>query len=421
MRTYALAFMMCVAVACCRAADIGTAHGVVASTFHTLQMAVNDDFMALPVIALDGFDRLTVSFDELSDTHRYLRYSVVHCNHQWQPDGHLADSEILEGFNEGTVDDWEYSRGTVVHYVHYKITLPDENFSFKASGNYLLRVYDESDSDAVLLQVRFFVAESVAAVESDVSACTDIDYLGAHQQLSIEVDTRSRDIAGRLDDVVVVVGQNGRYDNEVTAGIPTTVTGTTLRYEHMPSLIFDAGNEYRRMETVSLLVPGMHVAEIAYVDTVYEVWLDADFPRDEYAYDQTQSGRYVVRNSEVRGNSDTEADYVLTHFQLESPHIPDADVFIEGDLTCRALDGQSLMEYNPATGCYEKSLLLKQGSYNYQYLTVKNGESVGKTGPMEGDFHPTLNEYVVKVYYRPHGSRYDRLLCVRPVIFQQTN
>ncbi len=34
----------------------------------------------------------------------------------------------------------------------------------------------------------------------------------------------------------------------------------------------------------------------------------------------------------------------------------------------------------------------------------------GATGKVEGDYYPTVNEYLINVYYRAPGSRYDRLL-----------
>jgi hypothetical protein len=69
-----------------------------------------------------------------------------------------------------------------------------------------------------------------------------------------------------------------------------------------------------------------------------------------------------------------------------------------------------MMVYNRATGLYERSMLLKQGAYNYQYLAVLAGTKRGFTAQVEGDFYETVNEYLIKVYNRPVGSRYDRLI-----------
>ena len=59
--------------------------------------------------------------------------------------------------------------------------------------------------------------------------------------------------------------------------------------------------------------------------------------------------------------------------------------------------------------------MLKQGSYNYQYLCVPNQSKVGLSHPVEGDYHQTENEYSIYVYYHPMGARYDRLIGVTTI------
>ncbi len=90
--------------------------------------------------------------------------------------------------------------------------------------------------------------------------------------------------------------------------------------------------------------------------------------------------------------------------------------FIDGDLTDRRFDETSRMVYNRSTSRYEKAMLLKQGSYNYQYLTVPPGKKRGYTAEIEGDRYQTVNEYLVKVYTRRPGDRYDRLIGVSRII-----
>ena len=55
-------------------------------------------------------------------------------------------------------------------------------------------------------------------------------------------------------------------------------------------------------------------------------------------------------------------------------------------------------------------ILLKQGAYNYQFLWVPDGTGVGQTAMIEGDKYQTANEYLVKVYDRPFGERYDHFV-----------
>jgi hypothetical protein len=63
------------------------------------------------------------------------------------------------------------------------------------------------------------------------------------------------------------------------------------------------------------------------------------------------------------------------------------------------------MQYNEEYGCYEASILLKQGYYDYQYIT-----SDGATIETMGDFWQTENEYQTFIYYKELGGRYDRIV-----------
>jgi len=356
----------------------------------------------------------------MADERHYLRYSIYLCNADWTP-GELVDTEVFDGFNYADIEDYSFSRATSVHYVHYTITLPNNDFRFNLSGNYLLKVYPEEDPDRILLQVRFMVQEMAVSVGGAITSRTDVDYNDAHQQLTLDIDTRNVNVRDLNTDLRVVVSQNGRIDNEVMLGHPSRMMGRRIIYEHIPALIFPAGNEYRRFETVNNLYPGMGVDHIEYHAPWYHHILNLDKPRAhrEYRYDSTQHGRYFIReyNSE---NSDVEADYVLVLFSLDMLAFPDADVYLDGDFMLRRFDSNSRMEYNPSTGRYEKLLPLKQGAYNYQYLVVPRGDSgqpggmagPSLTAPVEGDHYPTVNEYMVRVYYREPGARHDRLLGV---------
>ncbi len=387
-----------------------TMTGILNGSFKTLQTKVNDNVLSPPVIILGSDDRITFEFDELAEDRRYLRYSLTHCDSNWKP-SQLTDSEFLDGFNEGTVNDFDYSSGTITHYIHYRITLPDSDLSPKLSGNYLLKVYDELEPEQTLLQARFYVSENLANINGEVSSRTDVDYNDAHQQLTIEVDCARAPVDNIFTDLKLVVQQNGRYDNESVITTPMSVSGRVARYNHLRQLIFPAGNEYRRFEAISNLFTGLNVESVEYHAPFYHQILTTDQLRSlsPYYYDRTQSGRFVIRdyNSD---NSDTQADYVVVHFTLEAPHFNGLDVYLDGDLTNRRLDSNSMMTYNADISAYEKTMLLKQGAYNYQYLTAGAKSPAGRTAEIEGDRYQTVNEYAVKVYTRRPGERFDRLI-----------
>lgn len=408
-------------LACCNLVSAGqkpvdTMTGVMNERIRSLQVQLDGDRLAPAVIVMNTTDRIRVSFDHLSEDREYFRYRLVHCNSRWQPSG-LVDSEFLDGFNEGVIEDYDFSRATLVHYTHYTLTIPNADVTPKLSGNYLLQIYQEDDPDEVWLQCRFMVSEQSAGISAQVSSRTDVDFNEEHQQLEIAVNTERAQVEDPFNDLFVVISQNGRLDNEVAVRQPLRLSGKTAIYEHQQPLIFEAGNEYRRMEVSSTTFPGMHVAAVEYLQPYYHFTLMEDEIRADqpYLYDQTQHGRYFIREYNS-SESDVEADYVVVHFSLDAPEDPSQMIFLDGDFVHRRFDPESLMTYNRATGRYERAMLLKQGAYNYQYLTLPQGKSRGYTSVIEGDKYETVNEYLIKVYHRRRGERYDRLIGVSRIM-----
>ena len=408
--------LWCISAATPAAALSDTRTGIFNERVKSLQVQLDGNQLAPPVILLGSDDRIIIAFDHISEDREYLRYRLVHCDRNWQP-SQLLDTEYLDGFNEGVINDYDFSRATIVHYTHYSFAIPNEDVSPKLSGNYLVEIYREDDPDDTWLQCRFMVSEQSAAISAEVSSRTEVDFNDTHQQLSISVDTERAQVEDLFNDLSVVVSQNGRLDNEVTVSRPLRIAGKTAVYEHLTSLIFDAGNEYRRMEVSSTHYPGMHVDRISLAKPYYHFTLIPDGVRAEepYLYDQTQHGRFFIREYDSV-YSDLEADYVVVHFSLEADRLaPEASIFLDGDFVSRRFSPESIMTFNNATGRYERSMLLKQGAYNYQYLYVPPGSERGFTALVEGNKYQTVNEYLIKVYHRRRGERYDRLIATGAV------
>ena len=69
------------------------------------------------------------------------------------------------------------------------------------------------------------------------------------------------------------------------------------------------------------------------------------------------------------------------------------------------------MIFNEEKGIYEKALYLKQGYYNYSYVTLTDRrDQPASFENTEGNYWGTENSYLVMVYYRPFGARYDELV-----------
>ncbi len=392
---------------------IDTSTRIVNPHFATLQVYANDNVLNDPVITLDEGQSITIEFDEITDDRRYMRYNLVHCNADWQP-SQLVESEFVDGFNEGHVEDYDFSRATTVHYVHYRINIPNDQLRLLVSGNYLLRVYDESEPDNILLQARFMVTEQIVTMSTRVSSVTDVDYNDAHQQLTLELDASNLTVHDPFNDFTVVLTQNNRPDSRRSIIHPLRMQAGHLIYEHLQELIFPAGNEYRRFENISTHAPSMNIEAVAFRSPYYHSFITPDELRanQPYVYDQTQQGKFVIREYNST-RSEIEADYIVTHFTLNSAPMPGYNIYIDGDLVNRRFDDRSLMQWDPDENLYRATMLLKQGSYNYMYLAVPDGQDTPRhsvTAPLEGDFHNTQNKYEIAVYNRLPGQRYDRLV-----------
>ena len=385
-----------------------TADGIFAPGFKSLQVRVEGNPLAPPVINMYTPDRIIVEFDEMAEEPRYLRYRLLHCNSDWRP-SQLVETEYLDGFNQADIDNYALSESTLAHYVHYSLAVPDEDMRPTVSGNYLVQVFDEDNPDEVLLQTRFMLNENTASMTSSVTSRTDTDYNNRHQQISLDAGLDGTDVSDPFNDLRLVVVQNGRPDTRRVIDKPLRIGNRSAVYEHLASLIFPAGNEYRRFEMVNVHYPGLGIDHYDFAEPYYHAIIDTDKIRanDRYEYDEDQSGRYFIR--EFNSNYPAvDADYIITHFTLESPEMPGMEVYLDGDFVQRRRDADSRMVYDRNRGPYVKTMLLKQGLYNYQYLTYPAGESA--TAAIEGDKYETVNEYLMLLYHRPPMSRHDRLI-----------
>ncbi len=364
-----------------------------------------------PVAVMGTGDGIGVEFDYMDYDEHYLRYSVTHCNADWQPSA-LVESEYVNGFNYADITECGHSQATFVQYCHYEFSLPNEDFEITKSGNYLLTVYEQDDPDKVLFQTRFSLCEHLVDVMATASSNTDVDYNGEHQQVAVELGYKVGTIKDPYNEITLVVNQNTRTDDDRYIKRPMIVEMGKSVYDHNAQLIFPAGNEYRRIETVNPKGYNLGNVTMSYFEPYYHATLPVDEPRfqSQYFYDQTQYGHFTVRNSET-DNSATEADYCVTHFVLDAGGpMRGGKLHLNGEFT-QGLPAQvTEMKYDASSGLYVNDLLLKQGAYNYQYLWVPDGTTMGTTSRIEGDKYQTINRYAIKVYDRPMGERYDRLV-----------
>ena len=389
---------------------------------------VERPFLVLTDGVVDGQDyanTLEISFDEMShDVHHYT-YTLLHLDHDGR-ESHLSSGEYVHGFTTQDITDYEHSLNTQRSYTHYRFQFPNDDMQLTASGNYALKIYEDGDTEKVVAWVCFSVVEPIAGISATIRPNTDIELSGRYQQVDIEVNTSALTV-NSPDEIKVVVRQNGRLDNQVVLTQPTYMERNRFRYQNQKALIFEGGNEYRHMDAYSVYFAGTGIEQVRYDNRDYHALLFADELRGTgavyagdvvtdkcgtpYMHEYDVDGQYRV-NAERTDDSDTEAEYMWVHWTLprQEPWF-DGVIYVGGDLFLNQLGTANRMQYDNENRCYYLTALVKQGGYDYQYWFVPKGQNV-TLQRTEGSHWQTENEYTVYVYYRPFGSRADRLVGV---------
>lgn len=389
--------------------------GVYVNNLKSIRVLVNGQWDSYPVMLLHSGQYVDILFDDMQ--HAYVRrtYRVTHCNADWTQSD-LLESEYMDGFNGQPIDGYEPSLSTTSIYNHYQLRIPNEDVRLKVTGNYRVDIFEDGDPEPVATAC-FSVMEQRVGIDITVSSNTDIDTYKEHQQVSFNVNYSTYHVNHPEQELLPVVMQNRRWDNHVSGLRPTYLQVNTLIFNHNRSLIFPAGNEYRRMEILDEYAPTMRVESMQFEKPYYHAYIMTDEQRTHYIYDEDQDGRYLVRNGDNEDN-ETESEYFITHFRLEMPQLIGGELYLNGDLTNGRFAEEYRMEYNLLEHCYELALPLKMGSYNYQYLFLPDGATVGSTAEAEGNFYQTENEYAVYIYHRPFGERYDHLVGFQTIKYR---
>jgi hypothetical protein len=185
-----------------------------------------------------------------------------------------------------------------------------------------------------------------------------------------------------------------------------------LEFNYKPETLFSAGNEYHFFETQDIRGGGGNVAYVArdslFVSILTPQWVRAGRP---YTYAPDINGDFRI-NTFQGINPHTESDYSQVVFSLfAEDFLFDAAHYVVGDFNQHIKSEINKLFYNPETDRFEARLLLKQGIYNYKFVS-EDFEETSYDHLISGSYWPTENTYWAFVYYRPLGARCDELIAV---------
>ncbi|WP_299778242.1 DUF5103 domain-containing protein [uncultured Formosa sp.] len=374
----------------------------------TIMFKGNTDISMLPI--LDLGENLQLEFDVLNGNEDDFYYSIEHYNYDWTPSS-LMRSEYIDGFDKQRITTYENSYNTYQMYSHYTLSIPNEQVrSLKLSGNYMMKVFDESDN--LMFSRKFMINEGGATVGVSIKISRDVKFINEKQTVDLVINSSAIQFQNPLQTVKTTIIKNNNLNTAINNVKPTYTMGHSLIYKYNKETTFWGGNEYFYFENKDIRVANSGINFVS-LQELYNSYLFTNVPQKNsvYTYNPDINGNFVINNIDAT-DPNIEADYAWIHFSLKSEQLPpNKTMHVYGNFNNYAVNKSTEMIYNTKKGIYEIPLLLKQGFYNYKFVTQDENNIIDE-GEISGNYYQTENDYKVIVYYRDLGGRYDKIIGV---------
>lgn len=360
-----------------------------------------------PIIRLG--EPLILEFDDLEADQKSYSYKIEHFDYNWKS-SNLNTTEFLNGFNDDLIRDFENSFNTIQGYTHYRLRLPNDNISIKISGNYIISVVDEDDQ--VVFNRPFIIYQPKVDVGVSAHRSRDIATINTKQNIQFVINHPNLLVNNPSLEIKTAIYQNNDWNTVIKNAKPQFIRGSQLLYKYNSNINFWAGNEFLFFDTKEIRSATNNVARSELKDIFHTyLYLDEERLNNTYTLNPDINGNFVLRTVDNE-DINTEGDYSKVYFSLESfENIGDNSIYIYGDFNGWQLTDENKMIYDDNTKLYHSNMFLKQGFYNYQYVTANNDGKINNHA-IEGSFYQTENIYTVIVYHRPYGTRYDQVIGV---------
>ncbi len=358
-----------------------------------------------PIVKLG--ESIYLEFDDVLANEQDYYYKIVHCDYDWTPSA-LLRSQYLIGFDNQRIIDYGNSYTTLQPYSNYRLSIPNENVRLRVSGNYLIEVYNQRGE--LQFSRRFVVYQDLVQVGAYIKRARDYQFFNQKQAVHFTINSSGFPLVNPMKEVKVAILQNYHWPTALYNISPQFILGNELVYRYDKETSFFGGNEFLNFDTKDLRAPTAAISKIEFKD-VYQHYLFTNRYRNQetYTYFPDINGDFVIRTLQGRDVA-REAEYTDVHFSLPYTEILELDeVYVYGKFNNYTLEEINKMRYNEENGNMEAVIRLKQGFYNYKYVT-RNDEGLVTLNLVCGNYHFTENTYTVLVYYRNFGDLYDGVI-----------
>ncbi len=382
----------------------------------TTRLFQQNNQMSMPLITLNSSDLLELHFDDMIGYPRNFYYTYVLCNADWTP-ADVSVFDYIKGFNQNRLSQYRVSSVSATPYVHYQALLPERDCVPLKSGNYLLKVFLDSDTSKLAFTRRMMVVDKQVVVAAQVQQPFDNEILRTHQKIQLSVNTQQLNMLSPQQAKVVIL-QNNRWDDAIKDIQPTFIRGKMMEYNAEQDCIFPAGKEYRWADLQNFRFLSDRIERIDKMQTPFQIYMRPDAERNSmrYIFYGDRNGWDEIITTESV-NPWWQTDYAFVHFTFAPANnqpFAGKTVHLLGEMTGNQLGDTSKMEYDALRGVYTKTLFLKQGYYSYTYVTKDNRNPSARSDASltEGNYWETENIYTVLFYYRSFSSRHDELVGI---------
>ncbi|WP_029283399.1 DUF5103 domain-containing protein [Pedobacter sp. R20-19] len=365
---------------------------------------------SIPVIMLNSAEKIILSFDDLLGGTKNYWYTIEHCTSDWQT-SRISTTDYLDGFNDDRIIDYRYSSNTARKYTHYQISLPNTQIQPKIGGNYILKIYLDSDKNKPVISQRFYILDSQVAVATEITNPLQVSDRNARQKINFTINY-NMSIANPYQEIKAIVMQNFDPNTAIVNTRPAFIKPNQLVYNDINTNDFFGNNEFRKFDTRSLRYKAGNVKDIYRDSQSVNVMLFQDAPRNTGAFGNQfdENGNFFIRNTDGRDDQ-TEAEYTDILFTLNAiAPSANGDAYVVGRFNNYTLNKENQLIYDAGRKQFYANILLKQGLYDYEYAWVNHDTKSVETQPFEGSFFQTENSYQIFVYYHRPGARWETLV-----------
>lgn len=358
---------------------------------------------------------LELNFDDLDGDQKEYYYKIELMTHDWKKSS-LISNQYINGFQSNAIFNVENSFNTFQNYTHYSVQFPNQNTRITKSGNYLLSILD--DVGELVFTRQFTLYENIATVGVSASRSRNTKNMGEEQTVQFLVNYSRLQINNPSQEIHVAILQNENWKTAITKIQPQFYKPNQLVYKYPKKTNFWGGNEYLFFDNKNIRNASVNIAKSERKE-IYHNYLYPYVNRGlkSYTYNPDINGQFIVRNIEAT-NPKTEADYAMMYFSLKvGQEVADKEVYVYGAFNNFSLTVENKMIFDPSTNYYNANFLLKQGFYNYTFVT-KSWDTIISESEIRGNFSETENMYTVIVYHKAFGALFDRVIGVGTIQFE---